>query len=90
MSELNNTINDPMNVIDPVEKKEIEMTPEQEQKAVEDLKKRYKKNHISEEQKANKRFWDFLDLVYKLARMSGLYIEGRIKVRDIKTGKVWE
>lgn len=71
-----------------VETKEIEMTEEQQEKATEDIQKRYKP--LTEEQKANRRFWNFLDMVYKLAQMSGLYIEGHIKVRDKRTGKVWE
>ena len=70
-----------------VETKEIEMTEEQKEKAAEEIKKR---TPLTEEQKANRRFWNFLEMVYKLARMSGLYIEGHIKVRDKKTGKVWE
>ena len=70
-----------------VETKEIEMTEEQKEKATEEIKKR---TPLTEEQKANRRFWNFLEMVYKLARMSGLYIEGRIKVRDKRTGKVWE
>ena len=70
-----------------VETKEIEMTEEQQEKATEEIKKRAP---LTEEQKANRRFWNFLEMVYKLARMSGLYIEGHIKVRDKKTGKVWE
>ena len=70
-----------------VETKEIEMTEEQKEKATEEIKKR---TPLTEEQKANRRFWNFLEIVYKLARMSGLYIEGRIKVRDKRTGKVWE
>ena len=70
-----------------VETKEIEMTEEQQEKATEEIKKRAP---LTEEQKANRRFWNFLEMVYKLARMSGLYIEGRIKVRDKRTGKVWE
>ena len=70
-----------------VETKEIEMTEEQKEKATEEIKKR---TPLTEEQKANRRFWNFLEMVYKLARMSGLYIEGHIKVRDKKTGKVWE
>lgn len=70
-----------------VETKEIEMTEEQQEKAMEDIQKR---KPLTEEQKADRRFWNFLEMVYKLARMSGLYIEGHIKVRDKKTGKVWE
>lgn len=72
-----------------IETKEIEMTHEEEQKAWNEMEKRYKKP-LTEEQKANRRFWNFLDVVYKLAQMSGLYIEGHIKVRDKRTGKVWE
>lgn len=84
------TIENPGAVFDPVETTEIEMTEEQEEQAVEDPKKRYKKKPLTEEQKADRRFWNFLDIVYKLAKMSGLYIEGHIKVRDKRTGKVWE
>lgn len=90
MDEIKTTINNPGVVVDPVETKEIEMTPEEEQQTVEDLKKRYKKKPLTEEQNADRRFWNFLDIVYKLARMSGLYIEGHIRVRDKRTGKVWE
>lgn len=73
-----------------VETKEIEMTEEQTEKATDEMEKRYKKKPLTEEQKADRRFWNFLEMVYKLARMSGLYIEGHITVRDKKTGKVWE
>lgn len=71
----------------PIETKEIEMTNEEQEKAMENIQKR---KPLTEEQKADRRFWRFLDMVYKLAQMSGLYIEGHIKVRDKKTGKVWE
>ena len=87
MDEIKTTIENPGAVVDPVETKEIEMTEEQKEKTTEDIKKR---TPLTEEQKANRRFWNFLDMVYKLAQMSGLYIEGRIKVRDKRTGKVWE
>ena len=70
-----------------IETKEIEMTEEQQEKAMRDIQKR---KPLTEEQNADKRFWRFLDMVYKLAQMSGLYIEGHIKVRDKRTGKVWE
>ena len=81
MDEIKTTIDNP------VETKEIEMTEEQTEKTTEDICKR---KPLTEEQKADRRFWNFLDIVYKLAQMSGLYIEGHIKVRDKKTGKVWE
>ena len=81
MDEIKTTIENP------IEMKEIEMTEEQTEKTTEDTRER---KPLTEEQKANRRFWNFLEMVYKLARMSGLYIEGHIKVRDKRTGKVWE
>ena len=87
MDEIKTTIENPGAVVDPVETKEIEMTEEQTEKATKNIEKR---TPLTEEQKANRRFWNFLDMVYKLAQMSGLYIEGHIKVRDKRTGKVWE
>ena len=90
MTEIETTIENPGAVVDPVETKEIEMTPEEQQKAWNEMERRYEKKPLTEEQKANRRFWNFLEMVYKLARMSGLYIEGHIKVRDKRTGKVWE
>lgn len=86
MTDVETMLNNPGVIVDHIETKEIEMTGEQ-QKATEEIKKR---TPLTEEQKANRRFWNFLEMVYKLARMSGLYIEGRIKVRDKRTGKVWE
>ena len=80
MDEIKTTIENPGAVVDPVETKEIEMTPEEQQKAWNEMERRYEKKPLTEEQK----------MVYKLARMSGLYIEGHIKVRDKRTGKVWE
>ena len=79
-----------------VETEEIKMSPEEQQEAWSEKmekcykEKSFKKKPLTEEQKADRRFWNFLDMVYKLAQMSGLYIEGHIKVRDTKTGKVWE
>lgn len=87
MDEIKTTIDNSGAVIDHVETKEIEMTEEQTEKTTKDTCKR---KPLTEEQKADRRFWNFLDIVYKLAQMSGLYIEGHIKVRDKKTGKVWE
>ena len=81
MDEIKTTIENP------IDTKEIEMTEEQTEKTTEDTRER---KPLTEEQKANRRFWNFLEMVYKLARMSGLYIEGHIKVRDKRTGKVWE
>lgn len=90
MDEIKTTIENPGAVVDPIETKEIAMTHEEEQKAWNETERRYEKKPLTEEQKADRRFWNFLEMVYKLARMSGLYIEGHIKVRDKRTGKVWE
>lgn len=83
MTDVETILNNPGVIVDHIDTKEIDMTEEQ-------TDKRSKKKPLTEEQKANRRFWNFLDMVYKLAQMSGLYIEGHIKVRDTKTGKVWE
>ena len=95
MTDVETILNNPGVIVDHIETKEIEMTEEQTEKATDEMKKRYKKKRykkkpLTEEQKADRRFWNFLDVVYKLAQMSGLYIEGHIKVRDKRTGKVWE
>ena len=90
MDDIDTILNNPGVIVDYIETKEIEMTEEQTEKATDEMEKRYKKKPLTEEQKADRRFWNFLEMVYKLARMSGLYIEGRITVRDKKTGKVWE
>lgn len=42
------------------------------------------------ERRAKRRFYKFLDTIYKIAQLSGFRIEGRIVVRDIRTGKVFE
>lgn len=90
MTDVETILNNPGVIVDHVETKEIEMTEEQTEKATDEMERRYKKKPLTEEQKADRRFWNFLDVVYKLAQMSGLYIEGHIKVRDKRTGKVWE
>ena len=90
MDEIKTTIENPGAVVDHVETKEIEMTPEEQQKAWNEMERRYEKKPLTEEQTANRRFWNFLEMVYKLAQISGLYIEGHIKVRDKRTGQVWE
>ena len=90
MTDVETILNNPGVIVDHIETKETEMTEmteEQQEQTTEDTKKR---PPLTEEQKANRRFWNFLDMVYKLAQISGLYIEGHIKVRDKRTGKVWE
>lgn len=42
------------------------------------------------ERRATKRFYSFLNTIFTIANLSGFRIEGRITVRDLKTGKVFE
>lgn len=42
------------------------------------------------ERRAAKRFYKFLDTIYKIAQLSGFRIEGRIIVKDVHTGKVFK
>lgn len=35
------------------------------------------------------RFHKLLDLIFTICELSGFHLEGRITVRDMKTGKVW-
>lgn len=42
------------------------------------------------ERRATRRFYKFLDTIYKIAQLSGFRIEGRIVVKDIHTGKVFK
>lgn len=36
-----------------------------------------------------RRFRDLLTLIFKLCELSGFHLEGRITVKDDKTGKIW-
>lgn len=42
------------------------------------------------ERRATRRFYKFLDTIYKIAQLSGFRIEGRIVVKDIRTGRVFK
>ena len=42
------------------------------------------------ERRATRRFYKFLDTIYKIAQLSGFRIEGRIVVKDIHTGRVFK
>lgn len=53
-------------------------------------------DHIEREERkrraeveADKRFRKVLAYIFHVCKINGLEIEGRIVVRDIKTGKVW-
>lgn len=40
--------------------------------------------------KDSKRFYNLLHTLFNVCTLAGFKIEGRIKIRDLKTGKVWE
>ena len=87
MNDLETTAN---NTIDIYKTDEIDNNMKKDAEVYNNMERKMTKKPLSEEQKANRRFWNFLEMVYKLAQISGLHIEGHIKVRDKKTGKVWE
>lgn len=40
--------------------------------------------------KDSQRFYNLLHTLFNVCTLCGFRIEGRIKIRDLKTGKVWE
>lgn len=38
----------------------------------------------------DKRFYNLLRTLFNVCTLAGFRIEGRVKIRDLKTGKVWE
>lgn len=38
----------------------------------------------------NKAFWTLLKTFFDMANLAGFRIEGRIRIRDLKTGKIYE
>ena len=87
MNDLETTVK---NAVDIYKTDEIDNNMKKDAEVYNNMERKMTKKPLTEEQKANRRFWNFLEMVYKLAQISGLYIEGHIKVRDKKTGKVWE
>lgn len=96
MAEIETTVNNAVdiykmnNAVDIYKTDEIDNNMTKDAEVYNNMERKMTKKPLTEEQKANRRFWNFLEMVYKLAWISGLYIEGHIKVRDKKTGKVWE
>lgn len=37
----------------------------------------------------SERFYKLLDAIFGICELAGFHIEGRIVVRDLRTGKVW-
>lgn len=38
----------------------------------------------------NRAFWTLLKTFFDMANLAGFRIEGRIRIRDLKTGKIYE
>ena len=50
----------------------------------------YKAIRSAEEERiADERFYKLLDTIFNICELSGFHIEGRIEVKDKRTGKVW-
>lgn len=40
--------------------------------------------------KDTQRFYNLLHMIFNICKLAGFKLEGRIRLRDMKTGKVWE
>lgn len=47
------------------------------------------KNVNKEELAESDRFYDFLDAIFYIAELAGFEIEGRLVIKDKKTGRIW-
>ena len=45
---------------------------------------------IDKEARDRKRFFSLLHTIFYICRLAGFKIEGRITMRDLRTGKVWK
>lgn len=62
------------------EKATVEKTDEQPKK----------KRNFRELDRDTQRFYNLLHMIWNLCNIAGFKLEGRIKLRDKKSGKVWE
>lgn len=46
-------------------------------------------DELSKEERSRKRFFSLLHTIFYICRLAGFKIEGRITMRDLRTGKVW-
>ena len=44
---------------------------------------------VDQEAEAERRYKKLLKMIFDLCDLAGFHIEGRIEIRDRKTGKVW-
>ncbi len=45
--------------------------------------------NASSDSKENKRFYKLLMTIFNICELSGFHLEGRITVKDKKSGKIW-
>jgi hypothetical protein len=45
--------------------------------------------NVERERDAEARFKKFMTTIFSICDLAGFHIEGRIEIRDKKTGKVW-
>ena len=48
------------------------------------------KRNFKDLDKDSQRFYNLLHALFNICNLAGFRIEGRVKIRDMKTGKVWE
>lgn len=63
---------------------------EQEKATVEKTDEQPKKRNFRELDRDTQRFYNLLHMIWNLCNIAGFKLEGRIKLRDKKSGKVWE
>ena len=73
------TIDNPMNVIDPVETREI---------SEEEANEAWKKQQFA--RRRTKQFYELIKTIFSICNLSGFRVEGHIRIKDLKTGKVYE
>lgn len=63
---------------------------EQEKTTVEKTDEQPKKRNFRELDRDTQRFYNLLHMIWNLCNIAGFKLEGRITLRDKKSGKVWE
>lgn len=63
---------------------------EQEKTTVEKTDEQSKKRNFRELDRDTQRFYNLLHMIWNLCNIAGFKLEGRITLRDKKSGKVWE
>lgn len=80
MDEMTNTTEE--TAVNTIETKEITMDQEQ---TAEDIRK--KENFA---RRRTKQFYELIKTIFSICNLSGFRVEGHIRIKDLKTGKVYE